>query len=177
MDLESLLYAPFGNNIIIGKHIREQLKFLRKILPENFRGKSTYDLGCGDGKITILLQKIFNSKEMYGCDINKGLVKRGIGRKIRAKVLNLEKAMPCGELAIMWGVLHHLKAKKEILKRIKDNFQFLVLREPLQTGRKKSLFELGDPFLKCEIEELCQTVLDKYQSYEHKEAYFVLWQK
>ena len=177
MNLEQFLYLPFGNNIIIGNHIKEQLKFLSKIVPEEFKEKEMYDLGCGDGKITILLQKIFKPKKLLGCDVNSALAKRAKRRGIIAEVYNLEKDVPKGELAIVWGVIHHLKNQIEILEKIKENFQFLFLREPLMTEEKKSFLELGKPFERKKIEEICQEVFGKYKDYEHKGAYFLFWQK
>jgi SAM-dependent methyltransferase len=177
MNLEKILYAPFGNNIVVGKHIKDQLKFLSKVVPEDFKGKEIYDLGCGDGKITILLQDILKPSKISGCDVSPGLVKRAEKKGIAGRVYDLEDDMPKGEFAIVWGVIHHLKNQMEALKKIKENFQFLFLREPLMADGKKSIFELGEPFEKEKIEKMCGEIFGECEDYEYKEAYFLFWQK
>ena len=59
MGIERFAYCFFGNNVIIGPHIRKQLKFLREIIPPTFQRRQMDDLGCGDGKITLRLKEIF----------------------------------------------------------------------------------------------------------------------
>ena len=171
MNLEKILYAPFGNNIIIGSHIEEQLKFLEEIVPSDFKGKEMYDFGCGDGKITKRLKDIFQAKKVLGFDVNPSLVKRAKKRGIRAEVLDLERWAKegedqKGELAVIWGVLHHLKNPKEVLKKIKNNFQYLFLREPL-LGKRKPLFELGSPFEKEKFKKDLDEILKNYKDYEY----------
>ncbi|MCZ2846314.1 MAG: methyltransferase domain-containing protein, partial [Candidatus Bathyarchaeota archaeon] len=113
---EKLLYSFFGNNIIIGEHIQEQLKFLKRFLPEEFKGKEMHDLGCGDGKVTILLEDIFKPKQCSGYDVNQNLVRLARRRGVQASNLDLEKVIPGGELAVVWGVLHHLRSPSKFLK-------------------------------------------------------------
>lgn len=183
-NLEKILYAPFGNNIIIGKHIKDQLNFLKKVLPEEFKGKEIYDLGCGDGKVTILLKEIFQPKKVFAVDVEEGLIKKAQKRGINAKIMNLEKEMPKGELAVMWGVLHHLKNPKEVLERIKNNFQYFFLREPLRkegygSERLKisNILELGKPFEKKEIKKILNEVFENCQVFEYNGAIMMLWRK
>jgi len=144
ITLESLAYALFGNNLVIGSHIRRQLAFLREIVPPGLLHRRMDDLGCGDGKVTVLLEEIFRPEATRGFDINHGLVRRANGRGIRAGVMDLNKAMPKGELAVMWGVLHHLKDYDDCLQRLKENYPLVVIREPVRTGLMKGL-ELGHP--------------------------------
>lgn len=183
-NLEKLLYAPFGNNIIIGPHIKDQLNFLKEILPEEFKEREMYDLGCGDGKVTILLKEIFHPKKVFACDAENSLVKKAKKKGIEAKIVDLEKEIPEGELAVMWGVLHHLKNPKETLERIKNNFQFFFLREPLKKeGRGSELkisniLELGRPFHREEIKKMLDEVFgNNYQVFERSGAIMVLWEK
>ena len=181
MNLEKILYAPFGNNIIIGSHIEEQLKFLKEIVPSDFKGKEMYDFGCGDGKITKRIKDIFQAKKVLGFDVNPSLVKRARKRGIRAEVLDLERWAKegkdqKGELAVIWGVLHHLKNPKGVLEKIKNNFQYLFLREPL-LGKRKPLFELGSPFEKEKFKKDLDEILKNYKDYEYKGAIFVFWRK
>jgi len=175
MKIEQLLYFPFGNNLIIGRHIEDQLKFLSEVLPSDFKGKEMYDLGCGDGKITVFLKKFFESKLVFGCDASGGLVKRAKKRGVESKVVDLEKEVPVGELAVMWGVLHHLRNQEKVLEKIKNNFNYFFLREPLL--KEKSFFELGDPFKKEELEDKIKRVFGDYKIFEHKNAAFIFWKK
>ena len=63
-----------------------------------------YDLGCGDGKVTLLLKEVFRPTELRGFDINPRLVKRAGKKGIKAEVKNLDEEMPQGELAVVWDL-------------------------------------------------------------------------
>jgi hypothetical protein len=54
MKLESLAYSLFGNNLVIGEPIVKQLAFLKEIVPHHWLHREMDDLGCGDGKVTVL---------------------------------------------------------------------------------------------------------------------------
>lgn len=177
MDIQGLFYLPFGNNFIVGSHIKKQLKFLNEIIPQEFKGKELYDLGCGDGKITLKFKKIFKPKKIYGCDVRSSLVWRAKKRGIEAKVFDLEKEVPKGELAVFWGVLHHLKNKEKVLKKVKDNFQYLFLKEPLIVKNKRTFLELGKPFFKKDIEIMLKNVFGEFQEYEYQNSILVFWKK
>jgi SAM-dependent methyltransferase len=144
MKLESLTYFCFGNNIVIGRHIRRQLDFLRSILPEDMRGREMDDLGCGDGKVTLLLKDIFKPVKLRGYDISRGLVRRARDKGIDAGNLDLDTGAPTGELAVVWGVLHHLKDPGRALEDIRAHYPLVFIREPVKTGFFKGL-ELGRP--------------------------------
>ncbi|MFH0987400.1 MAG: methyltransferase domain-containing protein [Patescibacteria group bacterium] len=161
--------------MIIGLHIRKQLDFLKKILPEDFRGREMHDLGCGDGKVTVILKGILKAKDCYGYDTNEKLIKLSREKGIKTEKMDLEKSLPKGELAIFWGVLHHLKSPREVLKRVKSNFKYLIFREPLKKGI--TLFELGKPFRAEQIEKILKDSLGDYESYIYKNAIFVFWRK
>jgi len=175
MALENLFYAFLGNNIIIGHHIKEQLRFLREILPEDFKEREIHDLGCGDGKVTIYLKEIFEAKHCYGFDVNERLVSLACKRGIEAKTLDLEKEVPRGELAVIWGVLHHLKSPRKVLKEIKNNYQRAFIREPLKGGL--TLLELGKPFEEEVIKRYLRESFENYKSYIYKNAIFIFWKK
>ena len=91
MRLERLAYFFCGNNLIIGPHIRKQLKFLKGIVPSTFQERLMDDLGCGDGKVTLLLKEIFLPKRVRGFDIDPGLVRRARKKGITADIQNLEE--------------------------------------------------------------------------------------
>ena len=57
--VERLAYLFFGNNLVIGLHIKKQLEFLKEHIPPSFQHRKMDDLGCGDGKVTIRLKDIF----------------------------------------------------------------------------------------------------------------------
>ena len=142
-----------GYNLIIGSHIRKQLKFLKEIIPENFQHREMDDLGCGDGKVTLLLKEIFLPKKLHAFDINPALVRKARSKGIQADVKNLEEDIPKGELAVMWGVLHHLKDMAGCLERIKRNYNLIFIREPIKICSVNWL-ETGHPLGKEEIESL-----------------------
>jgi len=178
MKAEDIFYSFFGNNIIIGSHIEKQLNFLKENIPEDFKRREMHDLGCGDGKVTILLEKIFDPKEILAYDANKGLVERIKKKGINAKVMDFENEIPSGELAVMWGVFHHLQKQKEVLEKIKNNFDFLFFREPLiQKNSRKSIFELGEPFERSEIDQIIDETIGECQKFEYENAIFVFFKK
>lgn len=151
--LESLVYSLFGNNLVIGLHIRKQLSFLSGILPPELLYRKMDDLGCGDGKVTLLLKEIFQPVKLRGFDINPGLVERAIRRSIDAGVTDLDIKMPAGELAVVWGVLHHLRDFDASLYRLKENYPLIFIREPIRTGFLTGL-ELGHPLRLKELASL-----------------------
>ncbi len=131
MKIERLAYF-FGNRVVIGSHIKRQLKFLKEKAPPGFKYRQMDDLGCGDGKVTLLLKEIFLPTRLRGFDINPHLVKRARNRVIEAEVKDLEKDMPTGELAVMWGVLHHIEDMEGCFRRVKENYALIFIREPIK---------------------------------------------
>lgn len=172
--IERLAYFFFGNNVIIGSHIRKQLQFLKEIVPPSFQHRQMDDLGCGDGKITLLLKEIFQPRRLRGFDINPGLVRRARDRGVEAEVKNLDDNMPTGELAVMWGVLHHLKDRERCLKRVEENYALIFIREPVKSGVIRGL-ELGHPLRKEEIEYLVQEHLANSQILYYGDNIFVFY--
>jgi len=151
--IKKLLNSFSGCNLIIGLHIRKQLKFLKEIIPPSFKYREMDDLGCGDGKVTLLLKDIFLPKKLRAFEINPGLVKKARGKGIRAEVKNLEEDIPAGELAVMWGVLHHLEDMGGCLEKIKRNYNLIFIREPIKTSNV-NLLEMGHTLRKEDIETL-----------------------
>jgi len=144
MKLENLAYAFFGNNLVIGSHIRKQLTFLKEIVPAELQYREMDDLGCGDGKVTVLLREIFHPVKLRGFDINRSLVRRARSRGINTGIIDLAKQVPGGELAVLWGVLHHLHDFESCLCRVKESYPLVFIREPVRTGFVAGL-ELGHP--------------------------------
>ena len=162
VKMRKLSYLFSGYNITIGSHIRKQLEFTKEIIPPCFKYRQMDDLGCGDGKITLLLKEIFLPKRLRGFDINPRLVRRASDKGIEAEVINLEEDMPQGELAVMWGVLHHLQDRGGCLKKVKENYDLIFIREPIKTGFINWL-ELGHPLRKQAIECLVKEYLASSQ--------------
>ena len=48
------------------------------------RNDVVYDLGCGDGKVTVLLKDVFLPQKLRGFDVNPALVRRARGRGFEA---------------------------------------------------------------------------------------------
>lgn len=147
-----------GYTLVIGSHIRRQLEFLKEKAPPDFKHRQLDDLGCGDGKITLLLKDILLPTRLRGFDVNPNLVKRARAKGIEAEVNNLEDDMPSGELGVMWGVLHHLRDREGCLRKLKENYSLIFIREPVKTGLASGL-ELGHPLRKEELESLIREYL------------------
>jgi hypothetical protein len=156
MSLEDLVYSAFGNNLVVGGHIRRQLAFLKGSIPPELQHHQMDDLGCGDGKVTLLLKGIFRPARLRGFDVHPGLVRRARRRGIDAAVLDLDKGVPAGELAVVWGVLHHLRDFEGCLRKIRDNYPLVFIREPVRTGSFNLGLELGKPLRLTEITRLVE---------------------
>jgi ubiquinone/menaquinone biosynthesis C-methylase UbiE len=78
MNLENIAYACFGNNLVLGKHIKKQLSYLQSILPAELLDRKMDDLGCGDGKVTVMLKEILKPSRLRGFDIHRGNIRRAI---------------------------------------------------------------------------------------------------
>ncbi|TET25769.1 MAG: class I SAM-dependent methyltransferase [Dehalococcoidia bacterium] len=173
MKIERLAYLFLGNNVIIGLHIRKQLKFLKEIVPPHFQKRQMDDLGCGDGKVTVLLKEIFLPTRLRGYDINPSLVRRAKNRGVEAEVKNLDEDVPSGELAILWGVLHHLQDREGCLKRVKANYPLIFIREPIKGNI--DLLELGSRLKREEMERLIKKHLANPQIFYCGNSIFVFY--
>lgn len=151
--VEKLAYLLFGNNLVVGLHIKKQLEFLREHIPPSFQHRKMDDLGCGDGKVTIRLKEIFLPESLRCFDVNPGLVRRSSKKGFCAEAIDLNKDFPSGELAVMWGSLHHLEDMAGCLDRLKQNYRMVFIREPLKEGGV-SWLELGHPASKEEMENM-----------------------
>ena len=174
MKVESLAYFLLGNNVIIGPHIRKQLKFLKQIIPPHFQHREMDDLGCGDGKVTMRLKEIFLPSRLRGFDINSGLVRRARDRGIEAETRNLDESLPTGGLAVLWGVLHHLQDWECCLTGVKENYPLIFIREPIRNSAIRVL-ELGDTLRKEEIEHLVQKHLANSQIFYCGNGIFIFY--
>lgn len=175
MKIEKLLYFPLGNNVVIGRRVKKQLKFLKENVPSSFLNRRMDDLGCGDGKTTLLLKDIFLPTKLRGFDVLPHQVKRAKDKGIEADVIDLEKDVPSGELAIIWGVLHHIDDIDSCLKKIKENYNLVFIREPLKNGTVLRFGELGHPLQEEEFKHLVEKYLNGSQIYYYDENIFIFW--
>jgi SAM-dependent methyltransferase len=149
---------------------------LKDRLPAEFRRRSVDDLGCGDGKVTVLLKEVFEPQRLRGFDVNPSLVKRARSKGVEAQVMNLDEGIPSGELAVIWGVLHHLKDRESCIKRIKENYSMAFIREPIKNNYLKGL-EMGQPLVKEEIEMILQKHMPAAQRFYFGHCIFVFYSK
>lgn len=172
--MQSIIYSIFGTNFVIGSHVKEQIRVLEDNLPLEFRQRDLDDLGCGDGKITLRLKKIFQPRNLRGFDVNPNLVKRARKFGIKAEVKDLDAGMPTGDLAVMWGVLHHLKDRESCIKRIKENYQMAFIREPVKSDLRVD-WEMGQPLVREEIEGLVNQYLPHAQVFYYVNSIFIFY--
>jgi len=176
MTLQRLMYYFFGNNLIVGRHIKLQLDYLRQIVPDEFKHRNTHDLGCGDGKITVILKDIFQPSQFKGYDVCPELVKRTNDKGIEAETKDLGKGLPGGEMAIMWGVLHHIDDMAACLRNTREHYEYIFIREPLRK-KHKDLLELGHPMFENELKQLVDATLPGSQVSTFHNAMFIFLQK
>jgi len=156
--------------------MRKYIEMLKTCLPPEFQQRAMDDLGCGDGKITLLLKDIFQPRELRGFDVNSALVRRARNNGIDAHVHDLNSGVPTGELAVMWGVLHHLEDRETCIRRIRDNYRMAVIREPIKSKDLKGL-EMGEPLIKEEIEELVQKYLPFSGVFYYNHSIFIFYRR
>lgn len=169
-----MVYSLFGTNFFVGTQIKAQIRMLETRVPPGFQQREMDDLGCGDGKVTLLLKEVFQPRKLRGFDINSALVKRARNKGIEAEVRDLNAGIPIGELAIMWGVLHHLKDTEVCLRRIKENYRMAFIREPIKNRAINGL-EMGKPLIKDEIENLVHTYLTDASTFYYGHCIFIFY--
>ncbi len=147
---------------------------LKDRMPPEFRQRALDDLGCGDGKVTVLLKDVFLPQKLRGFDVNPALVRRARGRGFEAEVMDLNQSLPRGELAVIWGVLHHLKDRETCLKRITENYSMAFIREPIKNKAIKGL-EMGQPLIRKEIENLVQKYMPGAQTFYYGHCIFIFY--
>ena len=145
-------------------------------VPAEFKNREMHDLGCGDGKITVRLKEIFAPAKVRGFDVYPSLIGKARDRGIEAELIDLEAGLPKGELAVMWGVLHHLKDCESCLQRMRDNYDLVFIREPVRQKAIKGL-EMGEPLHKEQIESWVGKYFPGAQTFYHNSCIFVFYRK
>jgi hypothetical protein len=175
-QFQKVIYTLFGTSMVIGSPIKDQLKMLKSRVPPSFLNRDMDDLGCGDGKITHHLKEVFQPRRLRGFDVYPALVKRAKDRGIQCEMMDLEIDLPKGELAVMWGVLHHLKDIEACLKRISENYSMTFIREPIKEKTVKGL-EMGEPLDKEQIESWIKKYFTGAQFFYYKGCIFIFYTK
>ncbi|HEX7474997.1 MAG TPA: class I SAM-dependent methyltransferase [Dehalococcoidales bacterium] len=173
-QLQKIVYSIFGTNFFIGNQIKTQIKMLATRLPPEFKDRELDDLGCGDGKITLRLKEVFRPRRLRGFDVNPSLIKRARKIGIEAQFGDLDVGLPSGELAVMWGVLHHLKDRENCIKKIKENYSMAFIREPVKNKAIAGL-EMGRPLIKEEIESLVKKYLPNARTFYYGHCIFIFY--
>lgn len=158
VTVERFLHAVFGSNVVIGSHVLRQLDSLREGLPSDLLGRRVDDLGCGDGRLTVLLREVLQPVGLRGFDVNPALVRRARSRGIDARLMDLEECVPVGDLAVVWGVLHHLSDPMRCLARVRANYDSAFIREPIR-GASPACLELGNPMGRNEFGDMVRRSL------------------
>jgi hypothetical protein len=120
----------------------------------------------------LILRDIFLAKKLRGFDINPILVKRARRKGIEAEVRDLSMEVPRGELAVMWGVLHHIQDRETCLKRISENYAMAFIREPVKNNIRVDL-EMGKPLAKEEIEVLVEKYFSQARVFYYGNSVFI----
>jgi hypothetical protein len=175
-QFQKIVYDLFGTSLYVGHPIKAQIKWISGRIPKEFFNRELDDLGCGDGRITKLLGQAFKAKKVRGFDVYPSLVSRACHKGVDACLMDLEANMPKGDLAVMWGVLHHHKEREACIKKIVENYPLVFIREPVKTGFIK-WFEMGDPIEREEIETLVNKYLPGARVSYYSYCVFILYSK
>ncbi|MFH1612627.1 MAG: class I SAM-dependent methyltransferase [bacterium] len=160
--LEKAFYSMCGN-IVIDEY-KKEFEFIKNKIPVEFKNKNLIDLGCGDGTNTLRIKNIFNPISVKGYDRINSLIKSAKKKGIESYCLDLEKNEFKGELGILWGTLHHLKSPENFLSNLKNNFQYLFIREKVSNR----FFELGKIISYDDLTSLCKKYFNKINIIEYK---------
>ncbi|MBL7150359.1 hypothetical protein ISS86_00330, partial [Candidatus Microgenomates bacterium] len=88
---------------------------------------------------------------------------------------NLENQVPKGELAVVWGVTHHLTNQKAFLEKVRSHFKYIIIREPIKNIW--SFLDGGEPLTEKEWTDLFNETLGHYTLLKSKGCLFVFWKK
>ncbi|GBD34235.1 Ribosomal RNA large subunit methyltransferase G [bacterium HR34] len=149
--LEQLVYM-FGVNFS-AYDVDIELHYLSKNLNKKYKNRNVVDIGCGDGSVSLKLKSILKPKSFIGVDVYETLVESAKKKGINARVLDVEKQDISGDLGIMWGVLHHLNDPIGTLKKLKNNFNNLIIRECIDENR---ILEAGHKLNKVKLMEILE---------------------
>jgi len=144
-------------------------------MPPEFQGKRISDLGCGDGFSTKRIEEIFKAKTIKGYEVNDYLIEKARKKGLVVEKLNLEEKVPRGEMATVWGVVHHLGNKENFLRKIKSNFKYAVFNEPIKNIW--AFFDGGEPLSLIEWKDLFNKTLGSCKFLRFKDSLFIFWKQ
>lgn len=150
-------------------------KYIENKIPQEFLGRNISDLGCGDGHATRKIMRLFKTKKIKGYEVNRYLVAKARKRGLAVEQTDLGKEVPKGEMATVWGVVHHLQNQEAFLKKIRANFRFAVFNEPVKGFW--AFLDGGEPKKEKEWRMLFEKVLGKCEYLRFKDSLFVFWKK
>ena len=166
---------PLLGNFVANTHSKEYFDFVADKIPPDFLNRKISDLGCGDGFATQKIKVLFKAKNIKGYEINKYLVAKAKKRGLKAERLDLEREIPKGEMAIAWGVVHHLNDLKKFLRKIRSNFNYAVFNEPIKSFW--AFLDGGEPLSESEWKNLFTKTLGNCRFLKFKANLFVFWKK
>lgn len=171
---DNIGYKLYGCSL--NRHHDDAFDFIERVIPRQFYSRKIHDLGCGDGKNTSTIRRIFQAKSIIGVDRHRGLLERARKRGIQTKQMDLNHELPKGELATFTYSLHHVHDKVTALRVAKINFTFLFLCEPVK-DLCHTLFDAGDVQTKKVWIKLFDSELREYRIHQYKNNLIVFWQK
>jgi SAM-dependent methyltransferase len=147
--------------------------FIGEKIPNEYTKREISDLGCGDGYATEKIKELFRARSIKGYETNKYLIKRARQRGLTVEEIDLEKQVPKGEMATVWGVVHHLRNKEGFLKKIQSNFKFAVFNEPVKSFW--AFLDGGEPLPEQVWQNLFHKTLGDCKFLRFKDNLFIFW--
>lgn len=150
--------------------------YLSTIIPKGFLYKDISDLGCGDGTNTLKIKELFKGTSVVGYERNTFLIDRASKKGLNVITFDLNMSIPKGELAVFSRSLHHFPNKEYVLTRVKRNFKYIFLFEPIKDVFH-ALFDGGTPLSRVDWIKLFDKVLVKYTLYQHGNDFIVFYER
>ena len=179
MSWQKEIRMKFGyrliGNFVASLLSKPYFEFLMDKVPVEFLGRGVHDLGCGDGFSTRKIAELFKAKSIKGYEINDYLIEKARKRGLTVERMNLEEQIPEGEMATVWGVVHHLKNKETFLKRIRSNFKYAVFNEPIKSVW--AFLDGGEPLTEEEWRKLFSKTLGDCTILRFKDQLFIFWKE
>lgn len=152
------------------------LSYIEKLIPRSFLNRNISDFGCGDGTNTLFIKDLFKPKAIVGYERNEFLIKRARKKGLEVIKIDLKHSIPKGELAVFSRSFHHFQNKELLLRKVKENFDYIFLFEPMK-DLFHALFDGGTPLSKANWIKLFDKVLVKYDIYRHSNDLIVFYTK
>ena len=141
-------------------------EFVKSKIPKEFLYKEIWDLGCGDGKNTIRIRKVFQPKSIVACDRSEPMLSRAKKEGLDVQLIDFNKGFPKGEMATFTYSLHHAYDKEKTLKEVVNNFDYIFFCEPYLN--LLHIVNWGHVPTKKRWNKLFDKVLEGYELYEYE---------